>query len=135
MPTVTIPTDNHVGVLAYDEHVNSSGSPQRSYMASVDLLYYLAGGFTLLMAQSRTLLRMRMLSITAGIFFVAYGFAVQVWPVVILNGGVALVHTALLCRGYVVRPSATGRGATPTRPGSEQVDCLSQTGAMPPQGR
>ena len=135
MPTVTIPTDNRVGPLAYDGNVNGRGSAQRLHMASVDLLYYVAGGFTLLMAQSRTLLRMRIMSIIAGIFFVAYGFAVQVWPVIVLNGSVALVHAALLCRDYVLRSSATGRDATPIRPVSKRVDCLSRTGAMPPQGR
>ncbi len=81
-------------------------------MSSVDLLYYLAGGFLILMAYSRTVFRMRLFNIASGGLFVTYGVVAEVWPVAILNGAMMLIHIYQLTR---IPPTIAGHPLVNTR--------------------
>ncbi|MEM8789533.1 MAG: hypothetical protein AAGE76_14830 [Pseudomonadota bacterium] len=64
----------------------------------VDLLYYVAGTFSLLMARAPTLIQMRICNIFASVLFVSYGAITGVWPVVVMNGLLGLVQLVRLAR-------------------------------------
>lgn len=72
----------------------------------IDLLGYLAGAFLLMMAMSKSQLAMRRFNIAGNATFIVYGFLGQIWPILVLNSVMLMIH---VYRIFQIQPTDNPR--------------------------